>query len=204
MSFICTQPLFKANITGWLSTGNIMNWDAIGAVGELLGASAVLVTLIYLAVQIRQNTSAAATATYESTMTGFNDINIACFVAYKAETILHALESALSRGVLDSMLVESSEKHGGAITIDVVQAMREALPSARVLTWKKKTEQFEGGEIHAKVAVADYVNCFLSSANLTGHAMEKNMEARLLFTGGHVPKQLHEHLDSLVVTRFIQ
>ena len=53
-----------------------MNWDAIGAVGELLGAAAVLVTLIYLAVQIRQNTSAVATATYESTMTGFNDINI--------------------------------------------------------------------------------------------------------------------------------
>ena len=53
-----------------------MNWDAIAAVGELLGASAVLVTLIYLAVQIRQNTSAVATATYESTMTGFNDINI--------------------------------------------------------------------------------------------------------------------------------
>ena len=53
-----------------------MNWDAIGAVGELLGASAVLITLIYLAVQIRQNTSAVATATYESTMTGFNDINI--------------------------------------------------------------------------------------------------------------------------------
>lgn len=35
-----------------------MNWDAIGAVGELLGATAVLVTLIYLAVQVRQGNSA--------------------------------------------------------------------------------------------------------------------------------------------------
>ena len=34
-----------------------MNWEAIGAVGESLGAVAVLVTLIYLAVQIRQNTA---------------------------------------------------------------------------------------------------------------------------------------------------
>ena len=33
-----------------------MNWDAISAVGEILGAIAVLVTLIYLAKQIRQNT----------------------------------------------------------------------------------------------------------------------------------------------------
>jgi hypothetical protein len=53
-----------------------MNWEAIGAVGELAGASAVLITLIYLAVQIRQNTATVATATYESVMTGFNDINV--------------------------------------------------------------------------------------------------------------------------------
>lgn len=31
-----------------------MNWDAIGAVAELLGSFAVLLTLIYLAFQIRQ------------------------------------------------------------------------------------------------------------------------------------------------------
>ena len=29
-----------------------MNWDAIGAVGEIVGASAVVVTLIYLAIQV--------------------------------------------------------------------------------------------------------------------------------------------------------
>ena len=34
-----------------------MNWEAIGAVSESLGTLAVLVTLIYLATQIRQNTS---------------------------------------------------------------------------------------------------------------------------------------------------
>jgi hypothetical protein len=35
-----------------------MNWDAIGAVGELIGAIAVIATLFYLAVQIRQNSRA--------------------------------------------------------------------------------------------------------------------------------------------------
>ena len=34
-----------------------MNWEAIGAVGEIVGALAVLITLGYLAVQIRQNTA---------------------------------------------------------------------------------------------------------------------------------------------------
>ena len=32
-----------------------MNWDAIGAVGEILGALAVFVSLIYLALQVHQN-----------------------------------------------------------------------------------------------------------------------------------------------------
>ena len=52
-----------------------MNWEAIGAIGEILGALAVLVTLLYLAIQVRQNTAAVTTATYESVITGFNDVN---------------------------------------------------------------------------------------------------------------------------------
>ncbi len=36
-----------------------MNWDALGAIAELVGAIAVLLTLIYLAVQIRQNNKLA-------------------------------------------------------------------------------------------------------------------------------------------------
>jgi hypothetical protein len=35
-----------------------MNWTALGAIGELVGGVVVVVTLIYLAVQIRQNTRA--------------------------------------------------------------------------------------------------------------------------------------------------
>ncbi len=32
-----------------------MNWEAIGAIGEMAGAVAVVLTLIYLSVQVRQN-----------------------------------------------------------------------------------------------------------------------------------------------------
>jgi hypothetical protein len=39
-----------------------MNWDAIGAVGEIVGALTVLITLIYLAIQIRQSNRIAITA----------------------------------------------------------------------------------------------------------------------------------------------
>ena len=35
-----------------------MNWEAIGALGEVVGAIAVVLTLAYLAIQVRQNSNA--------------------------------------------------------------------------------------------------------------------------------------------------
>ena len=43
-----------------------MKWEAIGAVGETVGALAVLATLVYLAMQIRQNTKAVQAAAVDS------------------------------------------------------------------------------------------------------------------------------------------
>ena len=43
-----------------------MNWDAVSAIAEVLGATAVVVTLIYLAIQIRQNTKVARSATRQA------------------------------------------------------------------------------------------------------------------------------------------
>jgi len=43
-----------------------MNWEAIGAVGEILGAIGVIVTLAYLAVQIRHNTKVARSSTRQA------------------------------------------------------------------------------------------------------------------------------------------
>jgi len=39
-----------------------MEWEAVGAIGEVSGAIAVFITLIYLAVQLRQNTDQARQA----------------------------------------------------------------------------------------------------------------------------------------------
>ena len=42
------------------------NWEAIGAVGELVGAAGVVVSLAYLAFQIRNNTRQARGSMYDS------------------------------------------------------------------------------------------------------------------------------------------
>jgi hypothetical protein len=46
-----------------------MNWDAIGAIAEVFGAIAVLVTLIYFSVQIRQSNKLAEAESQRELMT---------------------------------------------------------------------------------------------------------------------------------------
>src|SRR5262252_2947398 len=41
-----------------------MNWEAVGAISQIIGTVLVGITLIYLAVQLRQNTSALKSSTF--------------------------------------------------------------------------------------------------------------------------------------------
>ena len=50
-----------------------MNWDAIGAMGELIGAAAVVVSLVYLAVQIRSQIAESRIAGMHAVSEGFRD-----------------------------------------------------------------------------------------------------------------------------------
>ena len=43
-----------------------MNWDAIGAFGEWAGAIVVIITLVYLARQIKQNSELSRLALYSN------------------------------------------------------------------------------------------------------------------------------------------
>ncbi len=128
---------------------------------------------------------------------------ITSFVAYDVSTIVKALNAANDRGVVISMLLELSQDHGGSITFDAIGKMRTLVPAATLYAWRDKADPFSDGRVHAKVAVADGRMCFITSANLTGHAMEKNMEAGVLIAGGALPHILGEHLASLVRMGYI-
>ncbi|MBB5864989.1 MULTISPECIES: DISARM system phospholipase D-like protein DrmC [Xanthomonas] len=128
---------------------------------------------------------------------------VSSFVAYDVSTIVRALNEASSRGVSISMLLESSQDHGGSISFDVIGKLRALVPSAKLFAWHERAAKFSSGRVHAKVAVADGEVCFITSANLTGHAMEQNMEAGVLLTGGQIPRSLHDHLQALVDTRTV-
>ena len=86
-----------------------MNWDAIGAVGELLGAIGVIASLVYLAGQIRdsreqmsQNTRAVRAGAYQQ------------FQGHLRETMMQALtvpglEGVAFRGMADPETLSEEE-----------------------------------------------------------------------------------------------
>ena len=51
-----------------------MNWEAIGAIGEILGALAVVATLMYLARQMRQGAVATRSSAMDSWLADYNNL----------------------------------------------------------------------------------------------------------------------------------
>ena len=51
-----------------------MSWEAIGAMGSLLGAISVLLTLLYLAKQIKENSKLLTTSVYQTALDGYNEM----------------------------------------------------------------------------------------------------------------------------------
>ena len=60
-----------------------MNWEAIGVIAEVVGAVAVVATLTYLAVQIRQNTQVTKASTAQQMTDKWVSINL--FLAQNGE-----------------------------------------------------------------------------------------------------------------------
>ncbi|HEX6066480.1 MAG TPA: hypothetical protein VFZ04_19740 [Longimicrobiales bacterium] len=80
-----------------------MNWNAIGAIAELVAAAGVVVTLLYLAVQVRQNTKALRAATFQ---------NIIGFATGFAERVAGSGEFAaiFETGMADLEALDESER----------------------------------------------------------------------------------------------
>ena len=80
-----------------------MNWEAIGAIGELLGAAGVIATLGYLAIQIRQNTRTQSAASEQAKSPSFSGFH--SYVA-QSETLAHIWE----KGFADETALTPDEK----------------------------------------------------------------------------------------------
>lgn len=136
-----------------------------------------------------------------------NRLFIVSFVAYEVASIIKVLQDAVGRQVQVDILLESSTVQGGKVTVDSFKTMKDTVPSANLYVWNvrngKKALTASTGAVHAKCAVADGKLAFITSANLSTAAMERNMELGVLVRGGHLPDELHRHLEVLVATETV-
>lgn len=124
------------------------------------------------------------------------------FVAYHVGSVVDALQRATERGVQVRVLLEQSTEHGGNVTVDSIAMLRRNLIRAQLYEWDKTVgEAAPSASVHAKCAVADGAVAFVTSANLSDAAMERNMELGVLLRGGQVPSLLDRHLAALVTTK---
>jgi hypothetical protein len=70
-----------------------MSWDAISAIAELLGAIGVIVSLGYLAQQVRQNTRSVRAASYQSWFASYDSLSNLLLGDTEFDTLLHRAAS---------------------------------------------------------------------------------------------------------------
>jgi phosphatidylserine/phosphatidylglycerophosphate/cardiolipin synthase-like enzyme len=130
-------------------------------------------------------------------------ILVVSFTVYKAKDIVDALIFAGQRGVSIKILVESREEDTGKLDYDPIQAFGPEIHNyAEFYNWPMDNRPLSPdgrhGSLHAKVAVADGQRLFISSANLTGYAMNLNMEMGVLIEGGTLPGNVETHFEALI------
>lgn len=137
-----------------------------------------------------------------------SDLFLVSYVFYRASSVVAALDAAVARGVAVSVLLESSTEYGGTVRGDSIKAVRDAVAGAAIYVWETASRKTDSDAIsaavHAKCAVADRRLAFITSANLTTAALERNMELGMLIRGGTVPDRLRQHLAALVSTKVIR
>ena len=136
------------------------------------------------------------------------DVWIVSFAAYGVQTILNALQDALNRNVMVSLVLESADESEGRLSSDQIAALQAALnQQARVYVWPTKMRQISGGRrgtLHAKCAVADGQQLFASSANLTEAALQVNIELGVLINSTKHASLVQRQLRWLVESRILQ
>ena len=101
------------------------------------------------------------------------------------------------------LIVETDDGPGGKIDVGPLRQLMNDLDRIRVFEWpvdSRPRTRDRYGTLHAKCALADGEVLFITSANLTGHALELNMELGVLLRGGRSPAQAAGHFAELIRT----
>lgn len=119
-------------------------------------------------------------------------------VSYATQTepsIAAALSAAVARGVEVTLL---AERHADNPSYTAAGTPFPGLNALR-LHWPASSRP-PGAALHAKIIVVDDQVALVGSANLTGRAMESNLECGILIRGGPQPRAIRDHVAGLAAS----
>lgn len=134
-----------------------MNWDAVGAVGEIIGAAAVVISLVYLASQVRNQNREARLAAMHEFYKGFRD----------------AIASISSDPGLADLLIRANEDYDRLTDGEALRLIAGLQRPLRV--WEEAYLQNEHGRLDPRV----WDTMVRQLSSLMGiHAFRKTWELR--------------------------
>jgi phosphatidylserine/phosphatidylglycerophosphate/cardiolipin synthase-like enzyme len=125
------------------------------------------------------------------------------FATYRVPAVHAALVAALDRRVQVTLLLEDEDLGD----LKAANAYDDLAPRAKVLVWPLAQRSVVNGHVpkmHAKAAIADGSVAFITSANLTGSGLERNMELGTWVRGGPLPGKLEQHFQQLLAARVLE
>jgi cardiolipin synthase len=130
------------------------------------------------------------------------ELLLVSFAAYKVPAVVQALIEATERGVKVRLVLDSSSE--GSLDVDAKRAFAALGGLATFYTWPlSKRPLHPNGHpaaLHAKCAIADQSRALVGSANLTGAALNINMELGVEIRRGTLPHRLASHFDGLITS----
>jgi len=123
---------------------------------------------------------------------------VVSFAAYKVAKVVEALLAASDNGVKIAVVIDEGTDAANAFTALAGVAELYCWPAAGTVLPNGATVR-----MHVKAAVADDHTALVGSANLTGQALNENMELGLLVEGGEVPRRLDAHFRSLIASQIL-
>ena len=131
-----------------------------------------------------------------------NTLTLFSFATHSVAGFPQALSTARHRNVRIRLVLETQNDSGGKLSYDGSAALKALHGIAEFYAWPIDRRQI-GAVMHAKTVLVDRRAAFITSANLTEYGIDRNLELGVLIRGGKVPRDLDDHVASLIETKEI-
>lgn len=186
-------------------------WSADGVVAASLRAAAATADRMRTEQQVEivwtgpKTDAVHARTTREALLEVINAANhqltLFSYAGHHVPDVVTAVLARVDRDVEVRMVLETSKDSQGGLTVDAAAAFGDLAGKCKFFIWpleRRQVHSDKSASMHVKAALADDHTVLVTSANLTGAALLRNMELGLLVKRGPVPAALAAHVDALI------